>query len=130
MILGTEWMIDAIGCDPEALSDLPRLRSLFDRVISDLDLHVLREIAWHQFEAPSGLSGLALLSESHLACHTYPEFGAATFNLYCCRNRTAWPWEQMLTEMLGATSVSVRVFERLIPEHEPMIEELVDRYAG
>ena len=130
MILGTEWVIDAVGCDPAALTDLPRLRSLFDRVISDLDLHVLGEIAWHQFGPPSGVSGLALLSESHLACHTYPEFGAATFNLYCCRSRTTWPWEQMLREILGATSVSVRVFERFISEDEPAIEDLVDRCAG
>ena len=79
MILGTEWVIDAVGCDPAALADLPRLRSLFDRAIRDLDLHVLGEIAWHQFPSPGGVSGLALLSESHLACHTYPEFGAVTF---------------------------------------------------
>lgn len=130
MILGTEWVIDAVGCDPLALSDLPRLRSLFDRVIRDLDLHVLGEIAWHQFAAPGGVSGLALLSESHLACHTYPEYGAATFNLYCCRSRTEWPWERMLVEMLGATKVSVRVFERLIPESEPTFEERVDQCAS
>lgn len=130
MILGTEWVIDAVGCDPAALADLPRLRSLFDRVIRDLDLHVLGDIAWHQFAPPGGVSGLALLSESHLACHTYPEFGAATFNLYCCRSRTAWPWEQMLSEMLGAKSVSVRVCERLIPEVEPVSEEWVERCAG
>ena len=130
MILGTEWVIDAVGCDPAALADPQRLRSLFDRVIRDLDLHVLGEIAWHQFAAPGGVSGLALLSESHLACHTYPEFGAATFNLYCCRSRTAWPWEQMLREMLGAKSVSVRVCERLNPEVEVVNEEWVEQCAG
>jgi len=86
-----------------------------------LDLHVLGEIAWHKFEAPGGVSGLALLSESHLACHTYPEHGAATFNLYCCRNRADWPWERMLKEMLGATEVHVHVFERMV--HAPVFEE-------
>jgi S-adenosylmethionine decarboxylase len=91
---------------------------LFDRLIADLDLHVLGEIKWHQFSGTHGISGLALLSESHLACHTFPEFRAATFNLHCCRNRTAWPWEQMLTEMLGATTVTVRVLERVIQEEE------------
>ena len=114
MNLGTEWLIDANGCDPTALADLDRLRAIFDRVIRDLNLNVLGEIAWHQFDQPNGISGLALLSESHLACHTYPEFHAATFNLYCCRNRTAWSWETALKEMLGATDVKVRVFERTI----------------
>jgi S-adenosylmethionine decarboxylase len=114
MNLGTEWLIDANGCDPTALADLDRLRAIFERIIRDLNLNVLGEIAWHQFNQPNGISGLALLSESHLACHTYPEFHAATFNLYCCRNRTAWSWETTLKEMLGATDVRVRVFERTI----------------
>ena len=104
------------GATAAALADLDRLRAVFQRVIRDLDLNVLGEIAWHQFDHPGGVSGLALLSESHLACHTYPEFRAATFNLYCCRERTSWSWETTLKEMLGATEVNVRVFERMIRE--------------
>jgi S-adenosylmethionine decarboxylase len=114
MTLGTEWLIDASGCDPAALADLDRLRAVFDRIIHDLDLKVLGEIAWHQFDQPGGVSGLALLSESHLTCHTYPEFHAATFNLYCCRNRASWSWETTLKEMLGATEVAIRVCERTL----------------
>lgn len=116
MTLGTEWLIDANGCDAAALANLNQLRAVFDRVIRDLDLHVLGEIKWHQFDHPGGISGMAMLSESHLTCHTYPEFRAATFNLYCCRNRDNWSWETTLKEMLGATEVNVRVFERVIHE--------------
>jgi S-adenosylmethionine decarboxylase len=122
MTLGTEWLINASGCDADALADIERLRAVFDRVISDLDLHVVGEIAWAKFETPGGVSGLALLSESHLACHTYPEFRAATFNLYCCRERTAWPWEEKLQEMLGADQVSVKVVERTL-QPTPALEE-------
>jgi S-adenosylmethionine decarboxylase len=53
-----------------------------------------------------------MLTESHLACHTYPEFGVATFNLYCCRERPAWPWDERLREMLGAHDVCVRSLSR------------------
>src|SRR5262245_33809561 len=122
MTLGTEWLIDASGCDADALADSERLRAVFNRVISDLDLHVVGEIAWAKFDAPGGVSGLALLSESHLTCHTYPEFRAATFNLYCCRERTAWPWEEMLKQMLGAAEVQVHVFERKL-QPTPALEE-------
>jgi S-adenosylmethionine decarboxylase len=116
MTLGTEWLIEASGCDSAALADLDRLRAVFNRVIRDLELNVLGEIQWHQFDHPGGVSGLALLSESHLTCHTYPEFRAATFNLYCCRERASWTWETTLKEMLGATEVEVRAFERVIQE--------------
>jgi S-adenosylmethionine decarboxylase len=122
MTLGTEWLIDASGCDADALADVDRLRAVFARVIDDLDLNVVGEIAWAKFSEPGGVSGLALLSESHLTCHTYPEFGAATFNLYCCRKRTAWPWEQRLGELLGANVVSVTVVERTL-QHTPALEE-------
>jgi S-adenosylmethionine decarboxylase len=122
MTLGTEWLIDATGCDADALADVEQLRAVFDRVISDLDLHVVGEIAWAKFSEPGGVSGLALLSESHLTCHTYPEFRAATFNLYCCRNRADWPWEKMLKEMLGASEVRVHVFERMVHESAPHAE--------
>jgi S-adenosylmethionine decarboxylase len=124
MSLGTEWVIDASGCRSETLADIDELKLIFDRIIRDLDLHVLGEISWHQFAETGGVSGLALLSESHLACHTYPEFGAATFNLYHCRNRSAWPWERMLRELLGATEVNVRVFERLISARDTTLEEI------
>jgi S-adenosylmethionine decarboxylase len=97
MTLGTEWLIDASGCDAAALADLDRMRAVFERVIRDLDLNVLGEIAWHQFDHPGGVSGQA-----------------ATFNLYCCRNRASWTWETTLKEMLGATDVTVRKFERMI----------------
>ncbi len=122
MTLGTEWIIDASGCDADALTDVERLRAVFHRVINDLDLHVVGEIAWAKFSEPGGVSGLALLSESHLACHTYPEFRAATFNLYCCRNRNAWPWKEMLKEMLDATEVRVKVLERAGRESTPHVE--------
>ena len=117
-------MIDAIGCDPATLADETRLKALFERIINDLDLHVLGEIAWHKFPGAGGVTGIALLSESHLTCHTYPEFGAASFNLYCCRNRTTWPWERMLREFLGASEVNVRMFERLIQASETALEEI------
>jgi S-adenosylmethionine decarboxylase len=108
MLVGTEWLIDAAGCSPDALRDPAALRSLCERILADLDLRVVGAGHWHQFPGPAGLTGLYLLTESHLACHTYPEHRIATFNLHCCRARPRWCWEAALREALGATDVSVR----------------------
>ena len=112
MNVGTEWLIDARGCQAEQLADLTAVRALCERIIRELDLKVIGDGQWHQFPAPGGVTGLYLLSESHLACHTYPELGVATFNLYCCRPRPRWLWEARLQAMLGAASVSVRYITR------------------
>ena len=112
MNVGTEWLIDARGCTAERLADLDRLRRLCKQVIRELELKVIGEGQWHQFDGPGGVTGLYLLTESHLACHTYPELGIATFNLYCCRPRSRWPWEARLQEALGATGVIVKFITR------------------
>jgi S-adenosylmethionine decarboxylase len=112
MIAGTEWIVDANGCRPEALRDLGLLKAVFHRVVTELQLQIVDEILWHRFPPPGGLTGMALLSESHLTCHTYPEYGLATINLYCCRSRPEWPWDECLRNLLGAQDVTVRAIER------------------
>jgi S-adenosylmethionine decarboxylase len=78
---GTEWLVDAFGCDPVRLASAAALRDLSDCVIEQLGLHVLGSPVVHQFPAPGGVTGLYLLSESHWAWHTYPESELATYNL-------------------------------------------------
>lgn len=112
MSLGHEWIVDARECDPAALRDLTRMRALLERVIAELDLRPVGEGRWHVFPGEAGVTGMYLLAESHLCCHTYPERGAATFNLYCCRVRAPWPWTDRLAESLGARAVHVRELPR------------------
>jgi len=111
MIVGTEWLIEAAECDPDKLRDEAVLRGVFARVIGNLDLKVIDSI-WHTFPGEGGVTGLAALTESHLACHTYPENRVATFNLYCCRTRPEWNWEAELKTALSSARVTVTKIER------------------
>jgi len=105
---GIEWIVEAHGCAPQSLSDLPILRALFVRIIRDLQLRPVVETNWHQFPETGGLTGLCLLAESHLACHTFPEFQSLCLNLFCCVPRKEWDFEAQLKVMFAATSVTVR----------------------
>ncbi len=111
MIVGTEWLIEATGCHTARLRDESVVRSIMDGVIADLGLKAIGSV-WHKFEGEGGVTGLVALTESHLACHTYPEHGTATFNLYCCRERPEWDWDTNLKNALGALSVTVAKIER------------------
>ncbi len=111
MIVGTEWLIEAAGCDRNALRDEANIRSVFSRVMADLELHSVGSV-WHKFPGEGGVTGLIALTESHLACHTYPEYGTATFNLYCCQTRPEWDWEADLKKSIGATRVMVTRIQR------------------
>ncbi|MCY2966568.1 MAG: S-adenosylmethionine decarboxylase [Planctomycetota bacterium] len=112
MLAGIEWLVEAQGCAVDRLQSLIRLQSVCGEIVRELDLNVVGEPLWHQFPGPGGVTGLYLLSESHLACHTYPEVGLATFNLYCCRERPNWNWRERLGDALRAKSVCVRSVPR------------------
>jgi S-adenosylmethionine decarboxylase len=110
---GIEWVVDACGCDPDALADLSVLRSLFDRLIAELQLTPVADPAWHTFATTGGITGFVMLAESHLACHTFPEFGTICLNVFCCRARADWDAPRILSETLAARSVEVRRLERV-----------------
>jgi len=109
---GIEWIVDAHGCDAESLRSPELLRDLFQQIIAGLRLRPVGETQWHQFPNTGGITGLSLLAESHLACHTFPEFGSLCLNLFCCVPREAWDFEGSLTAVFGATSVAVRTVTR------------------
>src|SRR5215210_7020523 len=119
MIVGTEWLIEAVGCEPELLRDEGVIRSMLERVVGDLGLRSIGSV-WHKFDGEGGVTGLIALTESHLACHTYPEHQTATFNLYCCRTRPEWIWAENLREMLGAETVTVQRIVRGESETEDL----------
>ena len=128
MIVGTEWLIEAFDCEAETLRDVKILREVFDRIISELGLKIVGEPHWHKFGGEGGATGLVMLTESHLACHTYPEYKTATFNLYCCRTRPTWQWEVNLKTMLGSTDVKVTKIER--GNSQSKIQNLKSKIAG
>jgi S-adenosylmethionine decarboxylase len=109
---GEAWLVDAHGCDPESLRSREALESLFADLVRDLRLNPLGPARWHEFPGTGGITGFLLLSESHLACHTFPETGFAALDLYCCRRLEGWRWEEGLRERLGARSVVLRRVRR------------------
>lgn len=109
---GVEWIVEAHGCSAECLRSKGVLEVLFLALICELGLHTVGEIQWHQFPGEGGITGLALLSESHLACHTFPEHRSMCLNLFCCRARPRWDFEARLRAQLGAEYVIVREVAR------------------
>lgn len=108
---GLEWVVEAWGCSAASLRDQQALQSLFDSLIADLRLRPVAATQWHQFPG-GGLTGLCLLSESHLACHTFPEHASLCLNLFCCVPRPEWPFDAELRRRFNATEISIRRLTR------------------
>ena len=74
-------------CDPALLVDSALLR---DTLLVAVDAAELTGVAqlFHDFSAQggagSGITGVVLLAESHVAIHTWPERGGVTLDVYVC----------------------------------------------
>ncbi len=89
---GLHLTADLRGCDASrpAMTDTAALRDLCLAAVAGAGLSAVGEL-FHRFvpapqhaEAPSGITGVVLLAESHLAVHTWPELEAATLDVYVC----------------------------------------------
>jgi S-adenosylmethionine decarboxylase len=109
---GIEWVVEAYGCSSQSLRDTATLRELFNTIIREMKLRPVGETQWHQFPGTGGITGLCLLAESHLACHTFPEHGSLCLNLFCCLPRAEWDFEAVLQQLFEANSISIRRLQR------------------
>jgi S-adenosylmethionine decarboxylase len=64
----------------ELLISSEALKAFLEKEIVRLDLHAVGEV-YHQFEN-GGYTGVVCLTESHVAFHTWPEFGLLTVDIF------------------------------------------------
>ena len=74
------------GAEPYALNDLSTVESILLGAAQTAGLTAVSS-AHHRFE-PQGLSAVIILSESHIAAHTWPESGTGYVTLTSCRTLT------------------------------------------
>lgn len=87
--LGRHVLAEAEGCDPTILNDPLKVESIMVTAALQAGAEV-REVAFHRF-SPQGVSGVVVISESHLAIHTWPELGYAAVDVFTCGERVD-PW--------------------------------------
>jgi len=81
--VGCTHLCTVFGISTEILADHVLLDKLCKEALMHDGFGILDKVS-HKF-SPQGYTTVFLLAESHLALHTYPEFGSLTITLYSCR---------------------------------------------
>lgn len=80
---GVHLLIDLHQANPVRLRDEGFIEETFRRCI-DASGATLLHIHTHVFEENGGISGVAVLAESHISIHTWPEKGFAALDVFMC----------------------------------------------
>ncbi|HHY35599.1 MAG TPA: S-adenosylmethionine decarboxylase proenzyme [Firmicutes bacterium] len=109
--LGRHILAEVYGCDFDILNDLDRIREILVSAALSAGAEV-REKAFHRF-SPQGVSGVVVISESHIAIHTWPEYGYAAVDVFTCGDHVD-PWVAMnkIFKDFGAKSVTASEVKR------------------
>ena len=113
-MVGKHCILELYDCDPTKLDDETFLRHTITTAAQRAGATLLNLIT-HRFE-PQGVTGLALLAESHISIHTWPENGYAAVDVFTCGDHTM-PEKacEVLCEELAAGRHSLRSFLRETP---------------
>ncbi|MEM6289969.1 MAG: adenosylmethionine decarboxylase [Myxococcota bacterium] len=84
--LGSHCVLELYDCPAAVLDDVDAVLAALKTATDDAGATLL-QLSHHRF-APQGLTALALLSESHISVHTWPERGYAACDVFTCGRET------------------------------------------
>lgn len=80
--LGNQLIVDLYDCDCERFDDLEWVENVMIEAATRARATII-EVVFHKFN-PIGISGVVIISESHLAIHTWPEYRYAAIDVFTC----------------------------------------------
>ena len=109
--LGRHILVEYFGCDRKILNNLESIKRFMDEAAIHSGATIVDNV-FHLFN-PHGVSGVVVIAESHLAIHTWPEYGYAAVDLFTC-GETVDPWKafELLKEKLGSNHSTTMEIKR------------------
>lgn len=100
--------LECVGVPSDRLN-AAAIRSLMEVVIQHFSLHIVGQLHVQQFGNSGGVTAFAILSESHIAAHTWPEKGYLHLDLVTCSRHSVET--QLLSDVVGHTLLptSIRI---------------------
>ena len=125
-VVGKHAIYELLDGDPNLLDDEDFVKEAL-REAAEAAGATLLGLITHKFE-PQGVTGVALLSESHLSFHSWPEYGYASIDAFTCGDHTNPEAAcHSLKYAFKATHGSIRLLKREGPTfNHPRSHQLLD----
>ncbi|MCP2520613.1 adenosylmethionine decarboxylase [Candidatus Aminicenantes bacterium AC-335-A11] len=80
--IGHHYIVEASGCDPKIIGCIEKMQQILVKAAEKAGAQVW-SISFNRFP-PNGVSGVIVISESHISTHTWPELGYVALDIYTC----------------------------------------------
>jgi S-adenosylmethionine decarboxylase len=80
--VGHHYIVEGSGCTADVISRVEQVEQIMVRAAEVANVQVWA-ISFHRF-SPTGVSGVVVISESHLSVHTWPELGYVALDIFTC----------------------------------------------
>jgi S-adenosylmethionine decarboxylase len=113
--VGRHYIVEASGCNPKVIRSVEKVQDILVRAAEKAGAKVWA-ISFSKFP-PNGVSGVVVISESHISTHTWPELKYAALDIYTCGAKVD-PERGVVyaLEAFGATSSHITEITRGIDE--------------
>ena len=113
--IGRHCILELYHCDNAKLNDEAFIRTTITSSAKIAGARLIHLVT-HGFK-PQGVTGLALLAESHISIHTWPEIGYAAIDVFTCGDHTM-PEKacKLLSKDFSAKHFSFKNIARKIPQ--------------
>ena len=119
--MGTHLLVDAWDVPPPILNDADHIRRAMIKAVEAGEATLI-DLCLHKF-SPHGVTATATLAESHIAIHTWPEYGYLAADLFFCGVGKPLLAIQVLQKELQVVKIKVQSIERGIP-NPPVAQNL------
>ncbi len=111
---GRHCILEIYECDQAKLNDEAFVRTTITSSVKIAGATLINLVT-HSFK-PQGVTGLALLAESHISIHTWPDIGYAAIDVFTCGNHTMPESAcEFLSKEFAAKKCSLKSIVREIP---------------
>ncbi len=109
--LGQHVIIELWGCNHSVINDAEKVRKAMVDAVEAANATLL-SLNVHTF-SPHGVTGVAVLSESHLSVHSWPEYGYVAADVFTCGDTTSpRAAADVLRKMFGSSRCEVKELTR------------------
>lgn len=117
MDYGKHLLLEVITKDGKDLASVAKMKKFFDLIISRVGFNIVLKPMFYKFKPRvknelSGITGMCVVSESHISIHTWPEREYFAFDIFSCSDFDVNKVIDIISELFDVKELNSQIIER------------------